>query len=88
MSTIRVTGGTGMLGQRVVQCLSVEGWAVRVLRVRLRPAAERTPYPWLTGDLRSGEGIDPAVEGVDAITHCASGPRGDVEAARNLLAAA
>jgi uncharacterized protein YbjT (DUF2867 family) len=42
----------------------------------------------VSGDLGRGEGIDAAVAVVDVIVHCASGLRGDVEAARHLLEAA
>ncbi len=40
------------------------------------------------GDLVAGTGIEPAVDGVSAIVHCASDNKGDAEAARNLVAAA
>ena len=42
----------------------------------------------MTGDLVAGTGIDPAVDGVSAIVHCASDNKGDAEATRNLVAAA
>lgn len=85
---ILVTGGTGTLGRAVVERLVAAAHEVRVLSRRPGPATEVAPYTWMTGDLRTGEGIDPAVAGADSIVHCASGPRGDVEAARNLIAAA
>jgi len=85
---ILVTGGTGTLGRAVVERLLAAGREVRVLSRRPAPAAGAPPYTWMTGDLRTGEGIDPAVAGVDGIIHCASGPRGDVEAARCLIEAA
>ncbi|MGI8825657.1 MAG: SDR family oxidoreductase [Chloroflexota bacterium] len=86
--TILVTGGTGALGRAVVKRLLDSGREVRVLSRRPRPTDEHMPYTWMTGDLRSGEGLDRAVAGADSIVPCASGPRGDVEAARNLIAAA
>lgn len=85
---ILVTGGTGTLGRAVVERLLAAGHEVRVLSRRPGPAAEAVPYTWLTGDLRTGAGIDAAVAGAGSIIHCASGPRGDVEATRNLIAAA
>jgi uncharacterized protein YbjT (DUF2867 family) len=42
----------------------------------------------MTGDLATGGGIEPAVEGVAAIVHCAGGPKGDANLTRNLLRAA
>lgn len=86
MSTILLTGGTGTLGRRLRPLLADAGHDVRVLSRRERPAGE-TPRSWARGDLRKGLGIDGAVEGVDAIVHCATG-RGDVEALRELVRAA
>jgi uncharacterized protein YbjT (DUF2867 family) len=43
---------------------------------------------FMTGDLVTGEGIEPAVAGVAAIVHCASSKKGDAEAACNLVRAA
>jgi uncharacterized protein YbjT (DUF2867 family) len=40
------------------------------------------------GDLRRGDGIDPAVSGVSAIIHCATSTKGDADATRNLVTAA
>ncbi len=83
---VLVTGGTGTLGRRVVRRLSAKGRAVRVLSRRPRPAGDREPYDWATGDLSTGEGIDAAVEGVGAIVHCATTiGRGDVAATRRLV---
>ncbi len=39
-------------------------------------------------DLRNGEGLEPAVAGVDVIVHCATSTKGDATATGNLLAAA
>lgn len=85
---ILVTGGTGTLGRAVVERLLAAGREVRVLSRRPRPTAEAVPYTWMTRDLRTGEGVDVAVAATDGIIHCASGPRGDVEAARRLIEAA
>jgi len=74
---ILVTGGTGTLGRAVVERLLAAGREVRVLSRRPAPATGAAPYTWMTGDLRTG-----------GIIHCASGPRGDVQAARRLIEAA
>ncbi|MFJ6570221.1 SDR family oxidoreductase [Streptomyces sp. NPDC091292] len=78
MTTILVTGGTGTLGSLVSERLRARGHEVRVLSRH----AERYAV-----DLRTGAGLDAAVEGVDTVVHCASAQRGDVGAARNLVAA-
>jgi uncharacterized protein YbjT (DUF2867 family) len=43
---------------------------------------------FLTGDLATGEGIEPAVDGVETILHCAGSAKGDEDKARNLVRAA
>jgi uncharacterized protein YbjT (DUF2867 family) len=57
-----------------------------VLTRRRRDATHGVQF--LTGDLRTGEGVDAAVDGVAAIVHCATSSNGDVEATRNLVQAA
>jgi uncharacterized protein YbjT (DUF2867 family) len=91
MNTVVVTGGTGVLGSRVVSRLAARGTAVRVLSRRKRPldAGVRN----FRGELRSGDGLRAAVEGVDTIVHCASSPfwrarATEVTGLRNLIAAA
>ncbi|MCT7352407.1 NAD(P)H-binding protein [Streptomyces sp. 15-116A] len=80
MTTILVTGGTGTLGRHVTERLRAGGHEVRVLSRHSQPYAV---------DLREGgSALDAAVTGVDTIVHCATTPRGDEQAARNLIAAA
>ncbi|MER5380316.1 SDR family oxidoreductase [Streptomyces sp. NPDC002688] len=81
MTTILVTGGTGTLGRLVTERLRADGHEVRVLSRHAQPYAV---------DLREGgSGLDAAVEGVDAIVHCATTPRGgDERAAAQVVAAA
>ncbi|MFI0239576.1 SDR family oxidoreductase [Streptomyces sp. NPDC016845] len=81
MTTILVTGGTGTLGRLVTERLREGGHEVRVLSRKAEPYAV---------DLREGgPALDRAVEGVEAVVHCASTPRGgDERAARNLIGAA
>ena len=83
---VLVTGGTGVLGRRVVERLGSEGIRARIFSRSGRPGTIR-------GDLLTGEGLTPAVEGVETIVHCASSPfrnaRGvDVEGTGRLLEAA
>ena len=86
MSEVLVTGGTGVLGKRVVERLSSAGLEARVLSRSGRPGT-------LSGDLSTGEGLDLAVRGVETIIHCASSPfrkprQTDVEGTKRLLEAA
>ncbi|PZS30420.1 MAG: NmrA family transcriptional regulator [Pseudonocardiales bacterium] len=86
--TILVTGGTGTLGRAVVDTALAAGHQVRLLS-RRRANSTELPYTWLTGDLRSGEGVAAAVTGADVIIHCATtNGRGDVQAGQTLLDAA
>ncbi|MFJ8084673.1 SDR family oxidoreductase [Streptomyces sp. NPDC096205] len=81
MTTILVTGGTGVLGRLVCERLRADGHEVRVLSRHSRPYAV---------DLREGgSALDTAMAGVDTVVHCASTPRGgDERAAANLVEAA
>jgi uncharacterized protein YbjT (DUF2867 family) len=83
---ILVTGGTGTLGRLVVQRLTAA--QVRVLSRRPAPSGHG-PADWVTGDLKSGRGVDAAVAEAGVIVHCATTlSKDDVEAARHLIGAA
>jgi uncharacterized protein YbjT (DUF2867 family) len=83
---VLVTGGTGTLGRPVVARLRDAGCDVRVLSRRHHEGADGIEF--ITGDLATGEGIEPAVEGVGTIVHCAGSSKGDGDKARNLVRAA
>lgn len=85
-TTVLVTGGTGRLGREVVARLAAAGDPPRVL-TRRPPGV---PWPDVAvGDLRTGVGVAAAVAGVRTVVHCATtNGRGDVAAARTLVAAA
>ena len=85
-SPILVTGGTGTLGRQVVARLSAAGHSVRSLSRHSHPSADGIEY--VTGDLLTDEGIEPAVAGAAIIVHCAGSSKGDDEATRNLVRAA
>lgn len=71
MADVLITGGTGVLGRAVVTDLLARGHQVRVLS--RRTAVELPDGVRLcTGDLRTGEGLGDAVNGTDAIVHCAT----------------
>jgi Predicted nucleoside-diphosphate-sugar epimerases len=87
MTTVLVTGGSGVLGRPVVARLRERGADVRVLSRRAGGEPGR-----VQGDLETGAGLAEAVAGVDVIVHCASAgdwlrPRRDIVQTRNLLAA-
>jgi uncharacterized protein YbjT (DUF2867 family) len=83
---ILVTGGTGILGSRVVGRLRSAEIEPRVLSRSGRPGTVK-------GNLLTGEGLAEAVSGVDTVVHCASSPfwkarQTDVEGTGRLLDAA
>lgn len=82
---VLVTGGTGTLGRLIVPRLRAAGCDVRVLSRRRHEAADGIDY--VTGDLATGDGIERAVDGAGTVVHLAGGPKGDDEAARNLVRA-
>jgi uncharacterized protein YbjT (DUF2867 family) len=86
---ILVTGGTGTLGRRLVPRLAAAGCAVRVLTRRDRPDPDPDSggVTYLTGDLATGTGLGPALDGVGTVVHCAGGPKGDDELTRTLVRA-
>src|SRR5262245_30784649 len=86
MDPILITGGTGTLGRHVVRRLKD---ARREIRVLTRGTGkDEDGVHFLTGDLRSGAGVDAAVEGVAAIIHCAGSSKGDDVTTLNLVNAA
>ncbi|HJQ28819.1 MAG TPA: NAD(P)H-binding protein [Rubrobacter sp.] len=83
---ILVTGGTGVLGRKVVERLGSAGLKARIYSRSGKPGTIR-------GDLRTGEGLEVAVKDVDIIIHCASSPfrrarQVDVEGTGRLIEAA
>ncbi len=90
MTSVLVTGGTGTLGRDVVKQLREAGHRARVLS--RQPG---TREDWAQGDLATGEGLDRALQGMDAVIHAGSAAREpwkthatDVEGTRKLLTAA
>jgi uncharacterized protein YbjT (DUF2867 family) len=89
---ILVTGGTGTLGQPVVARLRAAGYRVRALsRGRLAGAAHTEVDRGLEhviADLHTGDGLEPALAGVETILHLAGSAKGDQQKAGHLVEAA
>jgi len=85
-SPVLVTGGTGTLGRLVVARLRDAGRDVRVLSRGHHESAGGVEF--VAGDLATGEGIEPAVDGIETIVHCAGSNKGDEDKARTLVRAA
>lgn len=73
MADVLVTGGTGTLGRAVVPLLLAAGHRVRVLSRQDNP---RLPEGVVAraGDVRTGAGVDAAVDGCRVVVHAASSP--------------
>jgi hypothetical protein len=85
---VLVTGGTGLLGRRIVEELRYAGHAVRTVSRRLPPPSARVPgVQYATGDL--ARGLSPEMfDNVDAVVHCAAETSGGKsEQQRNSIAA-
>lgn len=84
MSTVLVTGGSGVLGRRLVARLRDRGDDVRVLSRRRESGTH-------LGDLASGDGVREALAGVALVVHAASETpqgRSDLRQTQTLLEAA
>ncbi|TWE12133.1 SDR family oxidoreductase [Rudaeicoccus suwonensis] len=68
---VLVTGGTGTIGSQVVTELLESEVPARVLTRLPRPGS---PGEQVEGDLAAGFGLAGAVEGVQAVIHCATNP--------------
>lgn len=69
---VLVTGGTGRLGQRVVELLQGSDHRVRSMSRR------GTGPGGVRGDLATGFDLEQAVGGAEVVVHAASDPRGDI----------
>lgn len=92
VSTVLVTGATGVLGRELVPRVAAEGHRVRAMSRRADADRAGGEVEWAQADLLSGEGIEAAVAGVSTILHAASSPAGrtrevDVDGTRKLLEA-
>ncbi|HEY6737512.1 MAG TPA: NAD(P)H-binding protein, partial [Actinopolymorphaceae bacterium] len=79
MANVLVTGGTGVLGRKLVADLLARGHAVRVLSRRTVPEVPEGATA-VTGDLEADVGLAEALAGVETVVHSASDPRQRVDA--------
>src|SRR5437588_11894621 len=83
---VLVTGGTGTLGRHVVTRLRQSGHRARILSRNPRGHVDA-----VQGDLKTGQGIDKAVVGMEGVVHAATSARqslsgrSDIKATRRLL---
>jgi uncharacterized protein YbjT (DUF2867 family) len=85
LSTILVTGATGTLGAPVAERLRDTGHEVHTLS-RHPGSLDETAH---AVDLRTGQGLDEALTGINTVVHCATSPTGgDIRAATHLIRAA
>jgi predicted dehydrogenase/nucleoside-diphosphate-sugar epimerase len=73
---VLVTGATGFVGCRTAEILALkDGWEVRgLVRDPARAARlARLPVEMVLGDLRDAAALSRAVQGCDAVVHCAIG---------------
>ncbi|GEM45982.1 SDR family oxidoreductase [Deinococcus cellulosilyticus] len=88
MIRVLVTGGTGVLGRRVVDELRQKGALPRVLSRKMQNAGQGMEIA--QGDLVANTGLQEALKDVDVVIHCAHNPQNAREntlATRNLMEA-
>ncbi|EGW05091.1 Sterol-4-alpha-carboxylate 3-dehydrogenase, decarboxylating, partial [Cricetulus griseus] len=67
-----VIGGSGFLGQHMVEQLLARGYAVNVFDIR--QGFDNPQVQFFIGDLCSQQDLYPALKGVSTVFHCASPP--------------
>ena len=70
--TVLVTGGTGTLGRHVARVLEERGYVPRVMSRSAPPGDRPRGWEWARADLATGDGLQRALEGVDAVLHAAT----------------
>lgn len=78
MATILLTGATGTLGSALLSRPARLGHRIRAAARRVAGRTEEG-VEWKRVDLRTGEGLDTALAGIDVVVHAASAPKGEAE---------
>lgn len=73
MTPVLVTGGSGFIGQHLVEALRARGQRVRVLDVR-SPATANADVEHVHGSVLDGAAVDAALSGIDQVYHLAGLP--------------
>lgn len=73
MTCVLVTGGSGFIGQHLVDALHDRGYRVRILDVR-PPAAPRPDVEFAQGSVLDRAAVDRALAGIDQVYHLAGLP--------------
>ncbi len=71
-SSVAVTGGAGFLGINLIRVLLERGLSVTSLDTSPFQYPEKSRVRVLTGDVRDAQVVADALEGVDAVVHCAA----------------
>lgn len=82
---ILVTGGTGFLGEHVVQRLVDAGHTVRVLARSSSPALAAMPVDMVRGDVLAGDALARALDGCEAVFHLAGMVSRDADAGQRMM---
>jgi uncharacterized protein YbjT (DUF2867 family) len=93
VSTVLVTGGTGVLGRELVPRVVAAGHTTRIMSRRRGESNSAGDVEWAQADLKTGAGLEQALLRVDTVLHAASSPfknthETDVEGTARLLGAA
>ena len=67
-----VTGGSGFLGINLIRLLLAFGVHVRSLDIAPFDYPERDRVEAILGDIRDAAAVERAMDGVDAVVHCAA----------------
>lgn len=69
---VLVTGGSGFLGINLIRFLLERGVAVTSLDIESFTYSEKNQITAIIGDIRNRKAVEKALQGVDAVVHCAA----------------
>lgn len=68
---IAITGGSGHLGNNLIQLLLSKGYAVNALYTSNQPSKEHANLTWIQGDITNKKAINSLLTNCEVIIHCA-----------------